>query len=205
MRRTLLLAVAALAVAVAASACLPSTPAPPIRAGSSVLIVGDSLTAGTWGRTDPGKHWWQYVTEALEVTPTVSASPGWTSRHALHAGKPPGHFDTVFIELGANDPVIYMDPLETRRNVAAITGWADNCVVITPWDRKGFAAATMPPNTRNPLEYRLNALRAALDAGCGFVDWAHLDSATPGWTWDGLHPTPTGNQVLAQSVLSIVK
>ena len=205
MKRLILLIAAACAIAVAASACMPTVPPPPIRDRPEMLVVGDSLSAGTWGRTDPGKHWWQYVGEHLDARTTVSASPGWTSRHALNAGRPAGNFDVVFIELGSNDPVIYMDTLETRRNIAAIANWATICVVIAPWERTGFAAATMPPNTRPLFEYNLNAYRAALDNGCGFVNWADLRSDTPGWTWDGLHPTPTGNAYLGQAVINAVK
>ena len=100
MKRLAALVIAACAVAFAASACLPTTPPPPIAARPDALIVGDSLTAGTWGRTDPGKHWWQYVSEHMGARTTVSASPGWTSRHAVSAGKPAGQFDVAT----ANDP-----------------------------------------------------------------------------------------------------
>ena len=205
MKRFLALLVAVCALSVAASACLAPVPvALPHHPAPSMLVVGDSLSAGTWGRTEPGKHWWQYIAEQLGARTTLSATPGWTSRDALNAGNPGPVADVVFLQLGSNDQVVFEDTLVYRNRLRTMARWGHICVIVAPWERTGFAAATAPPGMRPLIEYRLNALRAALDEGCGFVDWGNLSTATPGWTWDGLHPTPEGNRVLAAQVAAVL-
>lgn len=205
MKRLLVLLAAAAALSVAASACLAPVPiAPPHYPAPSMLVVGDSLSAGTWGRTEPGKHWWQYVAEHLGARTTLHATPGWTSRDALWAGRPGPVADLVVVQLGSNDQVVFEDPLVYRDRLRAMARWGQICIIVAPWERTGFAAATAPAGMLPLIQYRLNALRAALDEGCGFVDWGNLSTATPGYTWDGLHPTPQGNAVLASQVTAVM-
>ena len=186
------------------TACLPSTPMTPDDPNPHVAFIGDSLTAGTDGRTDPGKPWWQYVGEHVNASRMdENARPGWTSTNALLAGKPAGDLDIVFIALGSNDQVAYVDPFTYRANLMQMADWGDQCFIIAPWQRTGFAALTLPPDAAPLLQYDLHAKYVADTKGCGFVDWSNLSSE--GLTWDGLHPTPVGSQQLANLVIGAVK
>lgn len=187
----------------AGCSCLPETPLAPDDAQPSVAIIGDSLTAGTDGRTDPGKPWWQYVGEHLNYSRVaVSARPGWTSSNALAAAKPAGDHDIVFIALGSNDQVSYIDPYTYRANLMEMADWGDQCFIITPWKRTGFSAATAPPNMIPLLQYSLHAKYVADTKGCGFVDWSNISSAD--LSWDGLHPNSAGSYWLAQLVIGAI-
>ena len=189
----------------AASAC---TPLPAITSGpftpATVTVVGDSISAGTWGNTDPGVHWWEHVTAHYDAEVTVSAQPGWTSLDAIAA--PPTHrADLVLIALGSNDQIIRHDPVHYRELLMHMASWGDACVIAAPWERTGWALATAPSDLIPLFAYRLNAYKAAIDSGCAFVDWGQFSTAAPNMTADGLHPTPYGNEQLANSVWAVIK
>jgi len=192
--------IAAITALLLASCQQPSAPTDVSDPYPDVLVVGDSISAGTYGITDPGKHWWEYVATHLSARSTgLHAMPGWTTEAALQS-PPTGDFDIVLIALGTNDQVANADPVAYRQRLKTIASWGAQCHIIAPWERKGFALATAPPPAHELVAYTLNALAASRESGCGFTDWSNIDSAD--WTWDGLHPTPAGNQQLAAAVAS---
>lgn len=189
---------------VVCGACLPMTPMAPAVEQPSIAVIGDSLTAGTNGNTDPGVPWWQHVGNFLDYSKvSVSALPGWTSTNARVAAKPAGDHDIVFIALGSNDQIARTDPYTYRNNLLHMADWGKQCFIISPWQRTGFAEATAPSGTIPLLQYNLHAKYVADVKGCGFVDWDNL--STEGLTYDGLHPTPAGNQWLANLVIGAMR
>ena len=186
------------------------TPIPAVYSNGSdpqtISVIGDSITIGTFGLTNPGIHWWEHVATSLEVEDvSVSAYPGWASGDALRAGPPAPQADIVLIALGSNDQIVREDPVVYRQHLLTMASWGDKCVIIAPWERTGWSAGFLAPDITPLSWYSLNAYRAALDANCAFVDWREISTADPAVSVDGLHPTPYGNELLAAPVLNVVK
>ena len=162
----------------------------------TMLVVGDSLTTGVEHiRPDlvAAPLWWQHVAADLDAQPTVHAGAGWRSVDAMRA---PAGFDVVFVLLGTNDEIHHVDPLTYRANIDRLARRGDVCVIVTPWGRTGLAATW---SDEPHLPYVANALRAALDNGCAFVDLTNVSS--DGMSFDGVHPTSTGHAVIAMHII----
>ena len=186
-----------LVIVVVGAACAPIATSVEQPNSKSALFVGDSITTGiTFPGAPADKPWWTHVAPLFSQS-TVWAEQGWTSTKAVQSN-PPGNYDVVFIALGAND--FWLHPDETRRNLNKLSQLGTQCVIIAPWDRTGFAAATLDWRVSPNWAYVANAWNAANESGCGFVDWSSIRSDL--WSHDGIHPNNQGSTILASRVLN---
>jgi lysophospholipase L1-like esterase len=169
------------------------------------VVVGDSLTAGSWpvyGEQQPGPGSW---IPGAERAPLVYrggwAVPGATTAD-MRAGVVPSKADVVVVLAGTND-VERGVPWETSR---------DNLVAIAATSRvDDVVLSTVPPLDTGPQqaeEYNQRLHELALEQGWHLVDpWVSVDRSgawAPGTSGDGIHPTPEVADAVGRSIRAAV-
>ena len=188
-------------------ACLLSTPAgaAPVR----LLVLGDSLSAGYGLARDQGFEAQlaaALAARGLDVRVIDGAVSGDTSAGGrarldwVLADTP----DAAIVELGANDGLRGLDPVEMRANLSAIldTLAARHIPVL-------LTGMYAPPNLGPDYEAQFRAVFDALGARPGVIyDPFFLDGVAraPGLTQpDGLHPNAEGVRRIVARILPEVE
>lgn len=191
-----------------------------LESGASVLIVGDSFTAGL-NATAAEKRWASIAAQTLGWEATIDGVSGTGFTNGVAEDGTPGadftsrilaqaqrdvEYDAVVLQGGLNDALA--EPATEAKNVRAAVGaaqraWPDAHVLVF--------GPTAPGPT---VEYRaiLAAIReSASDAGAIFIDtdeprpWINTGNADLFDSGDGVHPNDSGHAYLAARFVAAIE
>jgi len=179
----------------------PQESAPATGDARTVVVVGDSVTAGT-GPLDsarhPGAMSWVPAAEGLPLDFTGGwAVPGATSAQ-MQDGVTALSADVLLLMAGTNDVQAGIPWARTEEALTAIsaTVGADRTVLLA-----------IPPLDGRPadgLAFNVHAAVLAQQRGWGFVDpWTGVSEDgryLPGGSADGVHPTPETAAVAGRAI-----
>lgn len=182
-----------------------------------VAFLGDSITRGM---TDPatgvvGEHSWFYKllddttgsVRLASVTAENGMSTAWMADQVWSAMYPTPQL--LVVHGGTNDvsgeitPPVVTNNLERIRMAAASVG--------VP-----MAVCTLPPRAEADADARVLAVNAAIVAWASLHDVTVLDTGSvlrdpvlggwlPGYTTDGLHPTPAGAALMSEAAAKTLR
>jgi lysophospholipase L1-like esterase len=168
-------------------------PSPLERSPNSILIVGDSLTAGTY-RLDP-EHRWPALFESRYGTELhVIAQPGWTVTQAAEAITPqslPDSYDAAVLVIGGNDVLRDQSPAQFRRNLEGL-------IQKVKRDRPVYMVELPLP----PLGYTYGRIQRSMAAryDVHLIPKHRLTQVMTGRTLDGIHLSKKGHLAMARMI-----
>lgn len=187
---------AALATALLLTACAADK-ADPVPAGSTVLALGDSLTAGyglrpeqAWPALLGERSGWQVINGGVSGDTTAGARQRLPALLEAHAPQ------LVIVTLGGNDMLRRVPEAETVANLTNIidlveASGARAVLVATP--KPSIAGAVFQSLSPAPLYRRIAAARKV-----AFIEDAIADTLSdPRLKLDALHPNAEGHTDLA--------
>jgi acyl-CoA hydrolase len=187
-------------VLVVAAAC--SSPAEaPIARGATVVVLGDSLTAG-YGLS-AAQSWVAHLGSATGWKTVNGGVSGDTSAQGM--ARLPALLEehrpaAVFIALGGNDFLQKLPVIELRANLLAIAGQVRRAgarPVLVAVPAPSVAGAVF----RNLADHEVYAALAR-DAGMPLLDEAISEVLSrPEWKLDALHPNAEGHRELAERMV----
>lgn len=200
--RAVLAALAALpALALVLAAACSSPAEAPLARGATVIVLGDSLTAG-YGLT-PAQSWvahlgstsgWKMVNGGVSGE---TSAQGMARLPALLEEHRPA---AVFIALGGNDFLQKIPSIELRANLIAIAGQVRRAgarPVLVAVPAPSVAGAVF----RNLADHEIYAA-VARDVKLPLLDEAISEVLSrPEWKLDALHPNAEGHRELADRMV----
>ena len=184
---------------------------PAAAAGTTILALGDSLTAG-YG-LGPGEAFPDQLERALVASGhDVSVTNAGVSGDTSAGGK--GRFawligganetnslpDVVIIELGANDGLRAIDPASTQANLAMIIEQAQAAGAVVL-----LTGMMAPPNLGAEYTAAFNAVYPSLAGEYDVVFYPFFLDGVAGDTRlnqpDGIHPTAEGVGIIVDKIL----
>jgi lysophospholipase L1-like esterase len=203
----------------------------PVRVGSKLLMVGDSITTYRYGYARLLEALLALRRPADSIQVMNVAQSGYTSAHGLEstftqflALQP----DWVFIKFGVNDCKQFGGPSartlisleEYRQNITAMAEafrryTSAQVVLLTPTPVIESVTNTLPDfhamrmiwNNSNIAAFAENVRRIALAVGLPVVDLIDTFGMDPDpvlFLADGLHPGPAGHEIILEELLGVL-
>jgi acyl-CoA thioesterase-1 len=185
--------------------------AAPIKAAEKPLLVcyGDSITAGYGlqsGQSYPDALQRDLDKSGYHYKVSNQGTSGATTKDAvadLHSILVL-HPEVVLVEFGGNDGLRGLPPAETRRNLdTVLTALANAHIKVL------LAGITLPPNYGSDYIQQFDQVfrDLAVKHRVAFVPMIYKDLIhVPGTIQqDGIHPTAKGSEIIANTLLPVVK
>lgn len=210
-----------MAVVVISPAGSTSPVAPPkviIRAGNTIVMLGDSITSTTYTyyaafqtATDLNVSGLTWVNQGVSGAGLLAGTAEQLGSDASIAARvTPSNPHNLFIEVGVNDVVLgspwsasaFRDALISlvNKSLAACPNLTrDGILISSLWFAQGEPTGALDPQGNQCL---MAAMDAAATVGVAFCDQRTPRVRTGGQTTDTIHPTSTGKTNLSNGLIA---